>query len=233
MKILFYSFLLGVLCTQCIPASGQTNSIMRMASPQLRQFVSRHPQADQVLSNALSQSFSNRSVQIFYFYTDDKSVARACHYYPSESVVGICIKENQATLDGYISLLYETLNSQNESKFEELFRKATAGEISQPDFSHEMSRLEFMATIKTRDLLKSMKFSKSEKSDSECWIKYRDCPEKFEDFLAYCVKVSPSQDITHAYYADYNMLRADALATQTNCLSGSNSFRTQQQAVMQ
>src|SRR5271165_1445404 len=61
------------------------SGVFSMASPKLRQFLTGHREASQMMSNVVSEAFSNRTVRLHYFYSEDESVARARHYYPDES----------------------------------------------------------------------------------------------------------------------------------------------------
>jgi len=179
-----------------------------MASPKLREFLSAHPAALQSLTNILSRAFAERTIQLYYFYSDDESAARASHYYQSDSVVGIVIRENQQPADEFICLVFEVLNSESQKLFQELMRKAESGAISRMDFAEEMLRVEFKAVQAIRDLLGTFRLSKREMSKSYHYKLFNETPKRFEDFLAYTKKISvPERDVLEEYKVKYDALR--------------------------
>jgi hypothetical protein len=176
-------------------------------SPKLRVFLKKHPQAFQTLSNACAEAFPKRAVQVFYFYSEDETVARASHYYPSESVVGIVLRENQEPLDEFISVLYEVLNSRSEARSEDLVRQAESGAISKADFVREMLKTEFTAAAKTHELLVNLKFIKRETAKSGLYTSALECPDRFEDYVAHLKQDTSPRDIIKEYEGKYDMLR--------------------------
>lgn len=197
-------FMLGL----CAASSAQQGDLLNMVSPKLREFLTENPKAFKVLTNTLSEAFSNRTVQVYYFYSDDDSVPRASHYYPDESVVGILIRENQQPLDEFICLLFESINSTSERRFQKVFEKVKSGEISKSDFVKEMNQTEFAAIKRTRDALKGITVSKNEAGKSYYYKRFIECPDGFDDFAAYSKKVaSPHRDTTKEWEAKYDLLR--------------------------
>ena len=181
-----------------------------MASPKLRQFLAKHPEASKSLTNSLYQAFGHKVVQLYYFYSDNDAVPRASHYYPTESAVGIIIRENQQPSDEFICLLFELLNSGGEKQFKELFRKAESGEISRTNFAQEMLKVEFTAAKTTRDLLRTLKFGKKEIAESYYYNRFIDCPDEFNNFVDYCRRVSsPNRDPIKDFEEKYDGLRKD------------------------
>jgi hypothetical protein len=183
------------------------NYFVYSASPKLRQFIADHTAASKLLTNAFSEAFSNRTVQLFYFYSDDESIPRAFHYYPDESVVGISIRENQKSSDEFICLLFEVLNSESEKHFQEIYQKAKDGILSKADFVNALFKTEFEAVKKTRDLIRDLNLNKREISESYYYNRLIECPNKFEDFLTYKKKVSPHRDQIKEYEMQYDALR--------------------------
>jgi len=182
--------------------------ILNKVSPKLRQFLIEHPTALRPLTNVLSVAFAERTLQLYYFYSDDESVARASHDYPDESVVAIFIRENQQPLDEFISLIFEAQNSTSEKQFLKLFAKAKSGAISKNDFARDIVRLEFDATKRTRDLLEGIKLGRGEIKKSHYYKLCKDVPNDFEEFLLYSKRVSaPQRDIIKHYEAIYDSLR--------------------------
>src|SRR5271167_2793647 len=106
------AILLAIL--SCISSQAQGTNIYSMMSPQLREFLATHPGASKSLSDTFSEAFSNRVVQLYYFYTDDESGPQALHYYLNESSVVIGIRENQEPGDQCYCLIFEILNSEGE-----------------------------------------------------------------------------------------------------------------------
>jgi len=154
-------------------------------SPQLSRFLAAHPGASNSLFDALSEAFSNRTVQLYYFYTVDESVPRAVHYYLNESSVVIGIREDQEPSDQCFLLIYEILNSEGEKRFNQLMEEAHSGKISRTDFAKEMTRQEFQAAKRIKKLLPDFKLSKTEVAKSNYYQAAVECPETFDAFLNY------------------------------------------------
>jgi hypothetical protein len=182
--------------------------VLNMASPKLREFLIAHPAALQSLTNILSRAFSERTAVLYYFYSENESTPRAAHYYPSDSEVGITIRENQQPADEFICLVFEVLNSESQKLFQELMRKAESGAISRSDFAQETLRVEFKAAQATRDLLGTFRLSKREISKSHNYKLVNGTPKTFEDFLAYTKKIcAPERDPFAEYERKYDSLR--------------------------
>jgi hypothetical protein len=202
-----YLAIIAICLFACAPSEAQQTNTVEV-SPKLREFLVKHPIAHQALTNVLLEAFSNRTVQIFYFYTSDASAAKAAHYYPTRSTVFMTICENQPVVDEFIMIVFESLNSEAEPAFLALFEKARSGEVSKAEFAREMIKIEFKAMKRTRDLLPTLKFSKSEKSKSGCYDKICNCPDNVEDFPAYVEKNSTRQRNAIKEYEDkYDLLR--------------------------
>jgi len=192
----------------CLTGWAQGNRVLGMCSPKLRQFLNKHAEALQVFTNTFNAAFAHRSVEIYYFYSEDKSVPAASHDYLEEGGVRIRIRENQTPPDEFISLLFEVINSESQGHFEELIAKARAGTVSRRDFAEEMLRTEFKAVEKTRALLPNLKFTKREKFDSYGYRQFSNCPEGFKEFLAYTKNVdAPHRDAVEVYESAYDVLR--------------------------
>jgi len=201
--LLFY-FVIGF----CAPVIGQPADYLAMVSPKLREFLKESPKASRVFTKTLSEAFSSRTLQVYYFYSDDESIARASHYYPAESVVGILIRENQRPLDEFICLLFETINSTSQRHFQQVFKNVKSGEISKPDFVIEMDRTEFSAIKRTRDILNGIAVSKNEGKKSYFYQRFMQCPDGYDEFVAYSKKVaSPHRNTTKEWEARYDLLR--------------------------
>jgi len=113
----------------------------------------------------------------------------------------------QEPLDEFICLLFEIINSTNEKHFMELAAKAQAGEISKEDFVRGIDGIEFMAMKRTRDLLRGIKFAKTDTANSYNYKRLSETPDNFDDFLLYRKKVSPHRDARKEYEAKYDFLR--------------------------
>ena len=198
--------LLWLAVLVCISCPAEERGVLRMASPKLKQFIANHPAAAQTLSGALSEAFSNRTVQVHYFYSDDESVPRASHSYPEETLVRIIIRENQEPCDEYICLLFEILNSQGEKRFREIIKEARSKTLSKPGFAREIMRQEFQAVKKVRGLVDRLQLGRSEKEASYFFKKFVECPDDFDAFLSYKRRVSPNRDQTKEYEKAYDSL---------------------------
>lgn len=192
-----------LLSTSC---SAEADGVLKMVSPKLKLFLADHSAASRQLVVAISESFTNRTVQLYYFYSDDETRPRALHYYPDESVVGIAIRENQEPCDEYICLFFEVLNSQGEKRFKDLAEQAKAGIVSKKDFVRGIMRQEFQAVMRVRGLLADLKLSAKEKITSYYFKKFADCPDDFEAYLAYKPK-GVTRDPIKEYEQSYDSLR--------------------------
>jgi hypothetical protein len=192
-----------------LPSFVRGSELLSAISPKLKQFVTTHSGTLQTLTNNLSEAFNGKTIQVFYYYTEDESVARAYHYYTGEgdSMVGICVRENQEPLDEFISLIFESQNTKGEKQFKELYRKAESGDISKTAFAQEMLKVEFNAVKSTRDLLRRLKFGKKEMGESFFYKRFSECPEEFSEFMIYTAKVSLHGDPIKEFEAKYDSLR--------------------------
>jgi hypothetical protein len=194
----------------CLSSRAQETDIYGMMSPNLRQFLSDHREVANAVSNVLSEvseMFSNRTVQLYYFYSDDKSVARASHYSPDwyRSVIGI--KENQQPGDQCICLIFELLNSEGDKRFGETCQEAVSGKIKRADFAREMLRQEYQAVRKIQKLLQDFKLGKSEFAGSDYYKAFIDCPDTFEAFLNYETSVVSERNSFKEYEQEYDTMR--------------------------
>lgn len=198
-----------LLVLSCLSLRAQGTNIYSKLSPKLKQFLAAHPGASISLSNALSEAFSNRSVQLYYFYTDNESVPRSSHYYLNESLVMIGIRENQQPSDQYLLLIYEILNSEGEKRFNELKEEARSGNISRADFALGIIRQEYEAAKKIKKLLPDFKLSKAEIAESSDYEGFMTCPETFEAFL------KESTSAVSNYERAYDSLRGTQRGSNT------------------
>jgi hypothetical protein len=189
---------------------AQQNNIISEASPKLKKFLLDNPEAAKIFTNAISNTFANRTVRLYYFYSDDESEARAFHFYPNMAGspdVMLCIRENQTSLDEFITTFFETLNSKNESGFTALSQNAYSGTITREQFAKGILQYEFEATKNTRSILLTLKFGTKEINDSHYYGRFIECPTNFDDFLAYSKKVSQDRDVMKEYELKYDSLR--------------------------
>jgi hypothetical protein len=184
----------GVLCR----ADG--TNIYGMMSPKLKEFVTTHPGASVCLSNTLAEAFRARKIAIWYFYTDDTNTARAFHTYPEESSVMIAIDENQEPVDQYITLVFESLNSEREKQFLALEQEALAGSISRTNFAIGLLRNEFEAVEKMKPIIRGLKLSKKEMGDSFEYDHFMNCPTNFDGFVSFQKKLWGEGNDRMTYY---------------------------------
>jgi len=190
----------------CIPCSAEESSILKMVSPKLKQFLADHPAALSALTGAISESLSNRTVNLFYFYSDDESIPRASHHYPAEASVGIVLRENQEACDEYIGLIFEIWNSQGEKRFKDLAEQAKSGVVSKADFVKGIQRQEFQAVQKVRALIAGLKLTDKERDTSYFVKKFVECPDNFEEFLTYKPR-GVTRDQSKEYERLYDSIR--------------------------
>jgi hypothetical protein len=179
-------------------------------SPKLGKFMSDHPQAEKILTNAFSNAFSKKTVGLYYFYSYDESQPRSFHYYPDNAgwpEVVLCVQENQKPIDEFITLLFETFNSKSEGGFTNLAQEASLGTISKEQFAKEVVRYEFETTKNTRVTLLTLKFEKKEIKESDYYSIFIACPTNFDDFLSYSKKVSQNRDPMKENELKYDSLR--------------------------
>ena len=216
------------LVLSCSVSWAQEHYILDTISPKLRKFLTDKPAASKVFTNALLEAFSNNTVSLFYFYSNDESQAKAFHYYPNNAGLAnvfICVRENQTPLDEFISLFFETLNTKGQGQFAKLTQEAIAGTISRTEFAKEVSKVEFESMRKTQALLISLKFSKKETAQSYFYRRVVECPTEYEEFELYCNKVSPHRDSIKEYELQYDLLRkmSEDSTPQTNSIPQKHS----------
>jgi hypothetical protein len=195
----------SILCS----AWAEESWLFSRLSPDLQKFMVAHPAALTVLSNAFSESFSNRSVGIFYFYSTNEAEARAAHCYPGAGApeVFICVQENQHPIDQFITLLFETLNARSERQFKNLMDDAYNGAVSKDVFVATIGRLEFAQTLTTRALLTPLHFSKKEIKQSGYYERLLNCPTNYDGFLEYQKNTRGKRDPDKFYEDEYDQLR--------------------------
>jgi hypothetical protein len=189
---------------------AQDGNFLNTFSPKLRKFMIGHPAATKVLTNALTDAFSSRSVRLFYFYSDDESKPRAFHFYPysaGQADVIIGVRENQHPLDEFICILYETINSKSEKQFAKVLDDARSGSILRADFARAILKIEFSTDKQVRDAIRTLDFGKKEKSESYSYRRLAELPDDFEESLAYQKKVSPRRDPIKDYELQYDAFR--------------------------
>lgn len=211
-----------LILVACIALSNQSSGkdvrIVTNVSPKLRQFLVDHPAALRTLTNVFSEAFAQRTPWIYYFYSDDESLARASHDYPSDSDVAIYLRENQEPLDEFICLVFEARNSTSEKQFLALFDKARTGVISRHDFALAFARLEFNAAKQTRDLLKNLKLAERDRKRSHDYQRFAALPDDFDQFLDYTKKLSPSKDLLRESEAKYDLLQSERESPNKNAV---------------
>lgn len=199
----------------CSNALAQKSEWLSHFSPGLRSFLTIHPGDFQALTNILSEAFTNRYVRFYYFYTEDESVPIAGHFYPDTWNVFIVIKANQAPVDEFLEVIFESINSEGEQHFNELASEARAGTITKTTFALEAIKQEFLALKRTRDLLNKMTLTQKEISTSSEYTKIRGTPDRFEDFLLYLKSVDSSRkDLIKEYESKYDLMRNEEPSSQ-------------------
>jgi hypothetical protein len=177
--------LAALLCTLIwSPSRAEESWLQGNLSPGLKEFMASHREALRTLTNSFSEVFSNRSVRVLYFYSNNESEAKAYHFYPGTvgiAEVFICIREDQKPLDQFITLLFETLNSRGEAEFAKLVESARSRNVSKQAFARGILRIEFEATKSTRDLLIPLKASKKEMKESHYYHSHPIAGGVFED----------------------------------------------------
>jgi hypothetical protein len=191
----------------CCRSSAHGSDVYSTFSPKLKEYLTANPAALSVLTNSISEVFASKTVRVFYFYAEDEAEARAFHTYPEASVVWIAVRENQESCDQFITLFFEVLNAKNGDTFRKLFRDAHAKSVSKAEFARQILRAEFDAVKRTRDVLRTLNLSEKDRAESYYYNRFDQCPNKFEDFLAYAKRVSPRRDVLKEYEARYDALR--------------------------
>jgi hypothetical protein len=198
-----------VLMYPCLRADD--TNFLSTISPNLKQFLIEHPTAMKMFTNALSEAFSNRTVRLYYYYSDDQNERRASHFYPNTAgmpEVIICVPQDSYPLDEFIGVIYETLNSKGEKRFAELLKKARAGTVSRTDFAQGILRVQYDAVISTRDLLEHLGLGKKEIKKSHYYHYYFDMPTDFDGYLSYQKSLFPTnQGPMEEYELKYDSLR--------------------------
>jgi hypothetical protein len=202
----------ALLCNLlCFTSNAEGSWIEGRLSPKLTKLLNDYPAALKVLTNAFAESFTNRAVGVFYYYSNNKDEPRASHFYPAtygSPEVCICVEENQHPLDEFITLLYETLNARGEARFKKLTEEARAGTVSKDEFVRGVLKIEFEATSTTRDILASLSFKQKEIRGAYYHKLFKGCPQDFKGFLAYTKDVSAGRgwDAFQFYGKEYDAL---------------------------
>ena len=202
--------ILLLLFLSCAPVWAARQNFLTTVSPQLKLLMQDHPAAFKTLTNALTESFSNRTVRLYYFYSEDEAEAKASHFYPNQAGgpdVVLAIQENQKTWDEYICLHFEIINCQGEKRFARILEKARDGTIGRTQFAREILKIEHDATKLTRDLILKFGLKKEDTFLSDYYRKFAECPDDFEESLAYARKASPKRNALKDYEASYDAFR--------------------------
>jgi len=186
---------------------AEEDSLLDMTSTKLHDFIQAHPGTLELATNTFSSALQGKTVMLSYFYTKDDSKPRAYHYYPSDSAVGICVRENQPPLDEFISLVFEVLNSRGERQFKEIYLKAEKGEITRETFAQEILKVEFEAMKDMRVFLGKVNVDEKDKDGSYFYNLILKCPADFKDFPSYSVKVSIHGNPVERLEAVYDSLQ--------------------------
>src|SRR5205807_5904570 len=113
-------------------------------------------------------------------------------------------------------LMYALLNSEGEKRFQELFQQARSSAISRNEFTQQIIKQEFVAVIKTRDLLAKLTFRKRDVAQSRFYQQFLQCPASFEGFVEYTKRLSPpGGDLFRQYEAKYDALRKESRRSTT------------------
>lgn len=184
--------------------------MLNTVSPELKKLLIDNPSAPKLLTNLLAEAFPNRTVRLYYFYSNNESEPRAFHYFPNAIGVAdvvICVQENQSPLDQFICLLFEILNSTGESRFATLLNEAKAGNISRTEFAKGMVIIEFDATKKTREMLLKLRFNGKAAAESHYYGRFIECPTDFDAFIVYQKKARSRRNPIEEYEVKYDSLR--------------------------
>ncbi len=204
----FLSFFVCLIV--CFSSGAQDTNFLSSVSPNLKKLLSDHPKALTVLTNALSQAFSNRTVKLLYFYSDNPNQRSAGHFYPNQigmPDVIICVAEGSYPVDEFIGVLYETLNSEGKNHFQDLVEKARAGTVSRADFAKQVSRLEFDALLSTRELITHLGLSNRETRKSHLYRQFVDMPSDWEKYQSYLRSLYPANHSPiEEYESQYDLL---------------------------
>jgi hypothetical protein len=204
------TYILSLLTLLCAPSWAQSSNVASEVSPKLKKFLSDNPQVAKLFTNTISTVSSNRTIQIFYFYSDNESEARSFHFYPNTTGfpdVMLCVRENQTPLDEFITVFFEIQNSKGENYFQNLEQEAYYGTISRERFAKEILQNEFQATTNVRSTLLSLRLPTNDIVNSDYYQSFKECPTNFEGFLKYSKKASPDRDVVKEYESKYDSLR--------------------------
>jgi hypothetical protein len=178
-------------------------------SPPLREFLKEHSQAKEMLISALDQAVNTKSLEIYYYYSEDASRERAYHLYPNASTLVISVRENQLPIDQFFCFLFEALNAKGEPRFKALFEDVKSTRISREDFPLAVLKIEFSAQLMIKKLIQLLPFTEKEKADSYFYGRVVNAPDDFDSFLLYLKKVSPNRHPIEDYKIRYDLLLRD------------------------
>jgi hypothetical protein len=180
--------------------------VMPLLSPKLREFLGAHPLAAKELDQVITEDFAHRSVQVYYFYTDDETAARAFHYCPTTNAVVFCVRENQNQVDEFLCILFEMLNTKKDPEFRMLQNMVRLRGISRTNYARDMIKVEFATLQEEKTIINNLHFSNPEIAQSATYRHFMDSPSKFDDFLANSKKLA-NRDVVKQYEDQYDSLQ--------------------------
>jgi len=198
-----------------LSARSQETNIFAMLSPNLRQFLDNHTGAAQILNQVIREAFPKKSVLVYYFYSTGEP--NAYHWYSENSVIAIAVREEQQPLDEFLCLTYETLNTENEDSYLEIFKRVKLGTITKEEFVREILKNEYNCTRRLQVLIGDLKLQKREISKSTIYNRMDACPNTFEDYLTKARKAAtPKLNPIKYYEMEYEHLRNSTQPTDVN-----------------
>ncbi|WOO39674.1 hypothetical protein [Rubellicoccus peritrichatus] len=175
-----------------------------MLSPVLTEYLAENPKMNAVASKILREGIGDWPVEVFYFYSNDESRARAFHTVARERKIFIFIRENQSAYDQFLCLLYEALNATSQPKFQKVVAEASKGNISAEAFAESIMQIEHGTTMRVQDILRKLSPSESDKEDSYLHNRIINCPADYEASREYTKRVSPNRDLKKEYIEKYH-----------------------------
>jgi hypothetical protein len=197
--------LYAIFIITLFPAIAREGDYKEALSPKVRQFLLANPDTAKVMESVYDEAFTKRGkvLTLHYFYTECASCPGAAHFFEDDSVVMITVREDQAPLDEYLSIVFEMLNSMGEKRFRELEGKAIAGDISREDYVLETRRNEFLAFRRLKELVRPLKIPEVDAKQS---LYYKSFSKYGNDFGLFNDAIS-KRTVKDDYDKDYDILR--------------------------
>jgi hypothetical protein len=206
-------------CTNC---SKQSTALVQMLSPKVREFIEHHSEVNELLTDAFREATTNRTMRVYYFYTEDVTVPPAFHSWTfSASNFVIFVRENDWPVDELTGIFFELINSQRDDKVQAIVQRAALGRIGRQDYVVAIAKEEFAAAPKLQAFLNRLRLSKQEMAECRDYQFFAGAPMDFETFMSHMKEASLKGRNYFGFYEE----QYDAIRPQASSAEPANTIR--------